>query len=52
MLGALHKEISVLSALSDWVENSGQTAALLNAKVTLTGNQSLVLGHDGPKKVF
>ena len=35
MLGTLHIEMSILSALWDWVDNSGWTVALSNAKVTL-----------------
>lgn len=52
MLGALHIEKSFLSVLGDWVDNSGWTVALSSAKVTLTGNQSLVSEHDVAKTKY
>ena len=46
MMGALHIEMAFMSAIGDWLEDSGWTAALSNAKVSTPGNQSLVSGHD------
>jgi len=46
MMGALHIEMAFMSAIGDWLEDSGWTAALSNAKVSTPGNQSLVTGHN------
>ena len=47
MMGALHIEMAFLSTLGDWVEDSGWTTLINNAKVARAGvAQSLLTGHD------
>ena len=46
MLGSLHIEMAMMSIIGDWHEDNGWTIALSNAKVTSSGNQSLLTGHD------
>ena len=47
MLGPLHIEMAYLSALGDWLENSGWTTLIQNASVTRSGvAESLLSGHD------
>ena len=46
MLGALHIKMVMLSCLDDWLQNSGWTIALSNARVISSGNDLLLSGHD------
>ena len=46
MMGSLHIEMAMMSTIGDWLEDSGWTIALSNAKVNSPGNQSLLTGHD------
>ena len=52
MMGALHIEMSTLSALGAWLDDSGWTIALLNANVTTPDNQSLISGHEVAKTKY
>ena len=52
MMGALHIEMSTLSALGAWLDDSGWTIALSNANVTTPGNQSLISVHDVAKTKY
>ena len=49
MLGSLLKEMSVLSILTDWLDNCGWTVDSSNVKVILAGNISTASGCDVAK---
>ena len=47
LMGPLHIEMAFLSTLGDWLEDSGWTTAIGNARIARVGVvQSLVSGHD------
>ena len=52
MMGALHIEMSTLSALGACLDDSGWTIGLSNANVTTPDNQSLISGHEVAKTKY
>ena len=52
VLGSLHVEMAMLSALGDWFQDSGWLSILSTAKVSGTGNQSLLTGKDVSKTKY